>query len=371
MPYSDPTMTNYTQYILATFAALLMIPPVTAQADQAWTTDAFGLLPAQMHSDSARAMWSGLRETFSADGKTQATYHPSGPSESLLLHVGPKSSVAGKDKVHIIAMGFDQHGNLAHDHETVTLHLSDTNRHETTLRDGLAHHLFRPVPTAGSYFAGAETTVRQSGRATYRVVPNLSGMTPSIAPVGGRLAAEAPHELTLTGLRDAYGNPAGHGAALQIVIKKANGSNSIVTALSTGPTAEARLLTRGLSGMVEATANLGAITTSPRRLRIERLRPQRAPDLIATALPDLSAVRLRIGPFRTTRGHHLQDGATVTILTRIADGTPHVVKTSLRDGWAESLLPITAKALPAPLSLETPLGTIHMTLSLSDLKERP
>jgi hypothetical protein len=350
------------------FAALFCASPVQPQEGQTWITDAFGLIPAHVHSTSSRANWSGLREALEPSGLATSDTHRAATSDTLLLRVGPKSNIAGEAKIDVMALGFDRYGNLAQGGEPVTLYHSLTETHRTSLQNGLAEHLFRATPVTGTYKAWAKTQERQSARATYRVVPNLAEMAPAPVPQVDPLSSETNHELTVAGLSDAYGNAAGHGVALPIMLRHAQGNHSFFTAVSTGTTATAPFLPRGLSGPAKMSATLGQARPPEATLRIVALQPLTVPGLTAKALPHIGAIHLTIGPFRTTLGHHLYDGAEVRAQFRMARGIEHITKAHLRDGWIDILLPADHTALPARITLYSALGQMYLTLTEDDLR---
>ena len=86
---------------LITLFALIGSPSLA----ESYVSDGFGIVPAEALSDE-RAAWAGLRIGDKAD------VVPAGEPASILLFVGPKALVAGKDEGHAVALVFDAQGNL-------------------------------------------------------------------------------------------------------------------------------------------------------------------------------------------------------------------------------------------------------------------
>jgi len=330
---------------------LLGAAPVAA--DSAWQADAFGLY--RSGTDAARDRWSGLR-----NGANTFLQAP-GALERLHFIAGPKSAVAGKDRVHLVVLGFDADGNLVADGTPIRIATGQGDRVTRDTAGGIADVLHRPSTVAGTYVAGAETDKVQSLRATYRVTADLGSIQPWIAPQDPVLP-ETLADIRLPDLVDRYGNPAEDGIGLSVWLTDSRGQGARLTGEATGGAGLAQFIVRDMTGGLDAQAFLGGVPSEHRAVESLPLRPDGPPLLRQEPMPDIGATRLLVGPFRTAAGHLMGDGVAVR-LSVSRDGTAaRVHDTWVRDGMAEALLPWPAGQTIA-VRVESPLGAFETELS--------
>lgn len=339
---------------------LLIFALAAAPADAGtYTADAFGLVPGAGETD-VRDAWSGLR----SDDDATSTVPPGSP-ERILIVVGPKSIVAGKDEGHAVALVVDRLGNPVADGTPVRFVIG-TEIVDVLTRDGIADHLFQAPPLAQEIIVGASTADRQSTRAMVRVVPDIGSIRPELARTDVAVPHEAFFEVETSDLRDRYGNAAEDGTAVTVTLRHANGSHSQATAAASKGAASARFLSRDIAGATSVDAALGRNRSPAGALSIASPRPLGLPEAILTPLPDIDAMRFAIGPFMTDGGHALPDGAPVVIEVAGSDGRTHSVSTWMRDGYASAMLPVPDVTRIETLSVTSPLGRMELDGRLAD-----
>ncbi len=330
----------------------------------AWRSDAFGLY--RSGSDAPRARWAGL--VLGADDSFRQDVAPAAVRD-LAIFAGPKSQPAGKDRVHIVALGFDAHGNAVADGTRVQLTTGDGRGALRGALGGIADLLHDPSDRAALYHAGATAGAVQSSRAIYRVVADISSMAPALDDPG-RAELESFADLATTPLTDRFGNRAEDGLALPIWLEDATGDAALLTGIAAGGLARARLLTRGVDGPVALHAALGDRTAPEATLDLKAMRAAGPLDAQVLPLPDIDAMQLRVGPFLTDAGHVLNDGALARIETETRNGHSQKREAWIRDGMAELMLPGLSKGLPLSVTVSTALGvqTAHPRLVLAPVQ---
>lgn len=337
---------NKTCLIMSTLAAT----PVAAE--EAWQADAFGLYRAG--SDMTRDRWAGLRT-----GAERIAQEP-GPVDGIYFIAGPKSIQAGEGRVHLAALVFDADGNLVADDTKVRIAPGHGGRVSRQTVDGIADLLHDPGIVAKGFVAGIETSTLQSLRATYRVTSHLASIKPVIAP-HEPLLSETQADIQLPALVDRYGNPAEDGTGLTLWLTDDRGRGTRLDGETTGGAARARLLVRDMTGLIEAKASLGAITSTERTFESLPLQPEGQPHVDAEPLLDIGAQRIVVGPFRTAAGHLLADGVAVRLTAMTAGEPPRVHNTWVSNGMAELLLPWSSDRR-VTLRVESALGRFETTL---------
>lgn len=330
----------------------------SASAGAETVSDAFGILPASALSEE-RAAWAGLREgreTNSIDANE---------ASSILLFIGPKSLVAGKDDGHAVALAFDQHGNLAQK-SNVEFRLSDMTR-SAPMSDGISDVLFMPEPTAGTFTGGASIGGLQSARALYRVVADIASVQPSLIETD-TLVSENYSVLSTENLVDQYGNPVEDGVGAMLLLKHADGTISQLSPTIREAGAEATFLVRDVSSGGTLVASLGTNTaTSP--IDFEGITLENPIGMRLWSDERLNATAFRIGPIGTSEGHLLNDGVPVT-LTISADGASLQETGWVQDGYFASTTPLPPTFDQAELKLSTPFGDVTQIVPLSDAPEK-
>ena len=317
---------------------LTLAVPATAEP---LVPDAFGLAP----PGDVRAAWAGVRGT--------ARVSP-GEVDRVLIVVGPKSLVAGKDRVHAVAIVLDADGNAVADETRATLRIGEA-RVATGTRAGLADHLYQPDPDARALLFGAASGRRQSTRAMVRVTADMGSVQPALAPVPKTIPHEAFFDVATGPLADRFGNAAEDGTAVSVRLGHGRDGYSFATATVTGGTASARFLSRDIAGPFAVAASLGASAATADGAVAPRAAAG-PPDATVEPLPSIGAIRVAVGPFLTTDGFALGDGAEVSVEAVTTDGSRYVQSGWTRDGSVSVMLPVASPDALAGLAVRSPLG---------------
>lgn len=353
----------FRKYLLI-FALILVPAGVTAQE---FLSDAFGLVPVSTLNETDRANWSGLQEHLTPDGAPSAYKALAEPAETLLIFVGPKSAVAGKDKVQAVSIALDRLGNTIADGTDVKFRSGVSEHVMTSTRYGVADWLFMPEPETGAFYIGASIGNRQSVRADFRVVPDLDSVDLSVVLPEHAFQPEAFADLRTPVLQDRFGNAVGDGVAIQMLLEHPDSSFTLGAGLTLADGWQARLLTRGLPSEAEMRLGLGRGKSQPVRFSVSRLNATHVPEVIATEIPDLAAMRLRVGPFLTNAGYMLNDGVPVSLSVSFKNQPAKTIKGWSRDGMFEAVLAGGVDQLPALIKVETDTG--HFDLQLDDVSD--
>ncbi len=335
-------------------ALLLVLSSCPAVAGE-FTADAFGLFRSA-EANGPRGTWAGYR-TSSRSGEPR--HHAPGAPDRLLIVVGPKSLVAGKDKGHAIAILLDRHGNLVADGTPVDLRFGEDTVSVAT-RTGITDHLFMPRPMAREITFGASTGERQSPRAMVRVVPDLGSIAPELAEMPRDFPYEAFFEIPTGRLTDRFGNSADDGTAVFVRLDHENGLHSLATGTVSRGRAEARFLSRDIDGESRAVASLGANRSAPKNTVVTRPHPIAEPDVIIEPLPAIAALRITVGPLLTGDGHALGDGAHVLIDAADRNGGHHTAMGWTLEGYVSAMIPIAAPDDIGWLAITSPLGRMDL-----------
>lgn len=326
--------------------ALLLALPARAEP---LLPDAFGLYDPATAGD--RTLWSGL------SGPTQVT---PGPPARIAIFAGPKSLVAGRDPGHVVAIILDQAGNLVADGTPAMLTVAGS-RLAVRTEAGIAHSLVRPGTRAGDLFIGVTAGDRQSPKAILSVVADIGSIRPEMSPPPPSPQAETVFELTSTPLSDRFGNPAPDGIGATLLLAHADGSHSLGFGQALGNELRAQFIARDISGPAEARFALGSHASAPLPLTITAPALAGRPAIFLEPLPDIAALRVTLGPFQTTKGYALSDGAAVSVTLRLQDGSRLGETAFIQDGSVAFLLPLADPALAADVQVQSPLGPIDLT----------
>jgi hypothetical protein len=330
-------------------AALLLAQPSAAEP---LISDAFGLYdPATTAPE--RLDWSGWTE-----GGPDARIAPEAP-DRLTIFAGPKCLVAGKDEGHVVAIVVDRHGNLVSDGTASTVTVSGVPTPTETM-GGIADLLVAPRTLAEDLFVGVTTGQRQSPKAMLSIVAEIASIRPALAGQGPELATDSPFDVVSAPLSDRYGNPVPQGTGAQVILQHGD-SYSLGLGLAPNDRALIRFIARDIPGSVVATMTLGAQSSDPMPLFVKVPAPAGTPALDLEDLAAIGALRLTLGPFLTTDGYALADGAQVTITAELADGTEVNNAAWVRDGEVSLLLPFADPDAVLRLTILSPLGTMDLT----------
>lgn len=315
-----------------------------------YLSDGFGLVPAKSVSQQ-RAAWSGL-----ITGPDGATERAPENAENVLIFVGPKSLVAGADDGHAVSLNFDRHGNLVADGLSVDFRVGSTQMTDPATLNGIGDVLFRPEPTAGSFVAGATLQNRQSLRATYRVTADMNSLILQNRPVERELTFETFVSLSTETLTDKYGNIADDGIGAAMTITHSDGAYTLLSSVVSDGRANSKLLTRDIPKDGRLSTTLGPTQSKEMHLSVKPVGELAPARVTLKAVPKINAVALQAGPFLTSEGHLLNDGAGVSVTIQAASGASATSHGWLLDGQFETVLTLDPQDGPFDVQITTPLG---------------
>ncbi len=330
--------------------ALLVAPPAWAEP---LVSDAFGLYdPAS--AAPGRRDWAGMTV-----GKSLTEIAPKGP-DRLLIYAGPKSLVAGKDRGHVVAIVVDRFGNLVADGTAATITLSGAAV-QTVIKGGIADLLVPPRTKAEDVFVGVTAGDRQSPQAMLTSVAEIASIHPAIQTPLPDVASDTAFEVRSTALVDRYGNPVPKGTGASVILQHADGSYSVGMGQALQNSALVRFIARDIPGPAQSRMTIGAQSSPPVPITIHAPAPSGLPVVEMELLPAIGAVRVTLGPFLTTEGYALTDGAQVTVTAAFANG-PEVAESAwVQDGEVNLLLPIADPGAVTRVALLSPLGPMDVT----------
>lgn len=329
---------------------LLMLAGMPGLADTL-VSDAFGLFDPATTAPERRD-WAG----WTGAGVVVAPLDP----DRLVIFAGPKSMVAGKDPGHVMAMVVDRFGNLVADGTAATVTVAGAATPGQTA-GGIADLLVPPQSRAGVLFVGVTSGGRQSPQAMLGITADIASIRPDIPGAVADARADTEFVLTSSPMDDRFGNPVPDGTGVTTVLRHADGSYSIAQGMALQDQSLARFIARDMPGAVEATITLGTKTSEAAAFSV--LAPVSAglPPLEVESLPDIDALRLTLGPFLTTDGYALTDGAQVTVTANLVSGPPVTGTAWVLDGEVSLLLPVTASSPVLRLTVASPLGAMDLT----------
>ena len=348
---------------LAALIIVVLSAPAQAQA-QTFVMDAFG---GYVLGDTSteRANWAGFRSVFSNGAETTEMVAPQ-QTDRVLAFNGPKSLVAGQGQGQFVAIGLDGYGNMVSDGTDVLFRLGSNDDGTETTVQGIASHWYDPGARAGLFHAGAIVGARQSARTEYRVVPDL-GRTALAQDRLPLLEPDGIGRLTSGQLLDGFGNSVADGTSLQLRLAHGTDGESLVPAKTILGQAVARFQTLGLPERSDATWSMGPVSSPPFEISVASLNLSGPPEVQAENLPEVSGIRLRLGPFLSDAGHHLNDGTEVALTVSVADVVMSQHRGWLSDGLAEYILPISSADLPVSLDISGRFGDAQINLTSADL----
>lgn len=328
---------------------VLIAQPATAEP---LISDAFGLYDRET-AGADRPNWAGW-----IGGGAGARIAPQAPDQ-LIIFAGPKSIVAGKDPGHVVAIGVDRFGNLIEDGTTATVTVSGAARlTETT--GGIADILIAPRPYAEDLFVGVTIGQRQSPKAMLSVVADIDSIRPGLAGPIPEVVSESRFEVVSAPLVDRFGNPVPQGTGAQVLLRHGD-SYSLGQGLAPSDRALIRFIARDIFGPATATMTLGAQSSEAVALSIRTPVPAGNPALERESLNAIAAQRLTIGPFLTTDGYALADGAPVSVTFALINGAQVDDAAWVRDGEISLLLPFADPDAVVKLTVQSPLGAMDLT----------
>jgi hypothetical protein len=330
-------------------------------------TDAFGIFePAA----GPRERWAGFVETLAA-GSASGHVRSSGPGKDIVLHLGEKSLVAGGAPGLVTALVLDAEGNLAVDGTVVTFVTGPDSTTNPTRR-GIASHLFAPGVKAGQFHAGAGIRGHQSSQVDFVVHADAGSVALGLVPWSGSPALEEDfHDLATLPLTDRFGNRVADGTGIGLMLTHADGTVTLLDAVVEGGVGNARFLARDTDASAMATAQFGKASSDEMPFQMAAREPMGEVVIRADYLADIQATRLEVGPFLTTAGHVLNDGATVAIEVTTARGGKVVAETWVLDGVTVTTVPVGAADYPIHVAVTSALGLVAHAFSAPTTGELP
>jgi hypothetical protein len=342
-------MTHCSKPVLV-LATVLLAQPVHAET---LVSDAFGLYdPAT--SAPERRDWAGW-----IDGPSATAVAPQ-EADRLGIFAGPKSLVAGKDPGHVVAIVVDRFGNLVADGTGASVTVSGASTASVTT-GGIAELLVQPRTKAEDLFVGVTAGRRQSPQAMLGVVADIASIRPILSGPLPDVASDTAFEARSAPLADQYGNPVPQGTGATVLLRHSDGSYSLAQGVALHDSALTRFIARDIPGLASATMTLGAHSSPSAPILIKTPAPAGLPALEMERLPEIGALRVTLGPFLTTDGYALADGAEVTVIADLANGVQVSDRAWVQDGEISLLLPIGDPAAVTRLSLLSPLGPMDVT----------
>lgn len=325
----------------------LLVLLTSSVSAQNYTTDAFGVFPTDA-DQSDRSMWADTAQTPEV-------------VEDILLFVGQKSHVAGRDEGHAVAMLVDRHGNLVKDGTLAEIVLNGSSRFALT-QDGIAELIFAPGSQSGTYDAAVISGTSQSARATYRVTADLADIAPQVTPQKGSVRPENFVSFATYPLTDRFGNIAPSGVGAQMVLTHGDGRFSVASATVLNGRAQGSFLLRDMPDDGALSAEMNGNVSAKTDLSVEAITRSAPTRVLLTGIPSIEATLVKIGPVTTSAGHYLNDGANVSVHVSGASGRKVSQEGWLRDGRFETMLPIDPADLPFEVTVETLLGKERTTV---------
>ena len=330
-------------------------------------TDAFGIFePAA----GPREHWAGYVETLSA-GSVSGQLRSSGQGKDIVFHLGEKSLVAGGNLGQVAAVVLDAEGNLAVD-GTVTTFVIGPNSTTSPTRKGIASRLFSPGVKAGQFHAGAGIVGHQSGQVDFVVYADASSVVLGLVPWSGSPALKEDfHDLATRPLTDRFGNKVADGTGIGLMLTHADGTVTLLDAVVEGGVGNARFLARDTDASAVATAQFGKTNSNAMPFQMTELEPMGEAAIRADYLEDIRATRLVVGPFLTTAGHVLNDGATAAIEVTTARGGKMVAEAWVLDGMITTTVLVGAADYPIHVTVTSALGLVAHAFSAPTTGEWP
>jgi hypothetical protein len=321
------------------------------QADSL-TTDAFGIYAP---APGPRASWAGFVELVDA-GTVSGQLRPAGVGHDIILNLGKKSLVAGGKPEPVAALVLDARGNLALDGTEVTFVTGpDTAVRPTRL--GIASTLFFPGTKAGQFHAGAGIKGHQSGKVDYVVHADAASVVLRMAEdVPSQALEEAFSDLATEPLTDRFGNLVEDGSGVGLALSHADGTVSLIDGVVEGGIGRARFLARDTDPKAIAMAQFARTPSNAVPFVVTPLEAMGQTAIEAEYLADVDATRLVLGPFLTTAGHVLNDGAIIAVEVTTARGGKVKTDGWLLDGIVRTTLLIGERDYPIDVSISSPLG---------------
>ncbi len=340
-------------------AALVLVHPAMAETP---VSDAFGLYnPATTAVE--RQAWAGW-----TGGDTPHYIAPQDP-DRLVIFAGPKSLVAGKDPGHVVAIVVDHLGNLVSDGTPSAITVDGAST-ATKTTGGIADLLLSPRTMAEDLFVGAAAGARQSPKAMLSITADLQSVPPRLSEPLSDAASDTVFEVASADLVDGYGNPVPDGTGVSVILRHADGSHSLAPGLALQDRALARFIARDIPGPAVATMTLGSLVSDAVPFSVMAQIPIGLPELELESLAAIGAQRLTLGPFLTTDGYSLADGAQVVVIADLSNGKQVTEQAWALDGEVSIMLPIKEQTSVSRLTVLSPLGPMDLTAGWLSAKDQ-
>jgi hypothetical protein len=332
---------------------LMLLTPWAARSE--WVTDAFGIVDqAQI---GTRANWSGIRNT--PDGPPPMTQARG--ADALLFFLGEKSLIPNQSQGHAVVIALDPDGNLVADGTQIFFDIGQDPRVRQETVNGIAGQVFFPSIRAGVYHAGAtsfgEFGARQTNRSEFRVISELASIQPQLSWQQTRiLRAEDFAEARTDPMRDQFGNLIEDGVGVQFTITHPENRFTLLSGQTMSGVARGRLLARDIPNQGDMAVELLQARSAPLDVTVTPAIYLEGIDVTLTAMPEIDATALRVGPIVSTAGYVLNDGSQIIVELEGRDGTRYTANGWVLDGYFDDILLASPTNGPFDLRLKTPLG---------------
>lgn len=312
--------------------------------------DAFGIVPVEKRSES-RTSWSGL----SLSNEIQ-TIRPSGKPDSLLIFVGPKSIVVGREKGQAVALVLDSANNLVTGGELVDFNFGPGDHQSTPVKNGIADALFSPGVRSGIVHVNASLKNLQSARATVRVMSDFKTTNLTVPIVPGEPKYESIARISTDLLTDHFGNIVEDGVSTRMLIRHSDDQITILSSVVKDGRAQAQFLTRDIPQSGRIRLAFGNSYSESSLLYITPLDFGGPTKVSVESLGSLRAIRIKVGPVLTDAGHHLSDGAAISVVATNAFARSTSTGGWLSDGLFETTLSLDPESGPFIFNVTTFFG---------------
>lgn len=315
---------------------------------EGFASDAFGILPARALGPD-RAAWADVTRPLPAAAPT---------GDRIALYAGPKSLVAGQEAGHGTALVLDGFGNLVPDGQIVTFHIGEEGRDEARTLGGIAAVPLPAPPTPGALYVSASTDRVQSARALIRAVPDLDALQPRLGGMPGPLVPETLAALQTGRIQDPTGGTVPDGLVGRFQLAHEDGSVTIADGVTQGGVVRSGLIVRDISTGGQLSFALGSRIVGGDAVAFAPLSALSNVPVRLSPLPRIGGVDLAVGPFRTTGGHLLGDGAPIGIVVTGPGGVRASRSGWLRDGVFSDWLALPPEGGPYRVEVTSPLGHV-------------
>lgn len=348
--------------ISAIATASVWMVACTAQA-QDFVADAFGMVQGTP-DPHGRGAWAGLQVVIDDTGQTIGTQlvRPE-LSETTLLFSGPKSIAAGKGTLQVVALGLDGFGNLVNDGTSAVFYFLDELKLPLRTVNGIAELKLAPDTVATRIPVSVAVGGVSSVLGFYDVVADVDTLSPTIRPVTEPFRINRQAVVQSGQLEDQYGNLAPDGIYASFRFEQGPNKWTIVPSQTVSQQVKGTLITREIAGDFDVDLVLGNLVSPQIPVVVERPNYDGLPGARAIGYPDIGAIDLVLGPFKTTDNSLLADGTQVSLEIAPATGPSYTLSSWTVDGFLREFVPISPAAVPIQIKVSTLMGNVDVDLT--------